>query len=86
MGWRSEIEVTTTVDLCDYDDDIMEQSPRLVKERCYFCESDKWYENFISEKKTKMSPLLVPIKDMREGVDRLNERGDAKFVEVAQWL
>jgi len=24
MGWRSEIEVTTTIDLCDYDDDIME--------------------------------------------------------------
>ena len=24
MGWGSEIEVTTTIDLCDYDDDIME--------------------------------------------------------------
>jgi hypothetical protein len=24
MGWRSEIEVTTTIDLCDYDDEIME--------------------------------------------------------------
>jgi hypothetical protein len=23
MGWRSEIEVTTTIDLCDYDDEIM---------------------------------------------------------------
>ena len=24
MGWRSEVEVTTTIDLCDYDDEIME--------------------------------------------------------------
>jgi hypothetical protein len=24
MGWRSEIEVTTTIDLCDYDDEIMD--------------------------------------------------------------
>ena len=24
MGWRSEIEVTTVIDLCDYDDDVME--------------------------------------------------------------
>lgn len=24
MGWRSEIEVTTTIDLCDYDDQVME--------------------------------------------------------------
>jgi hypothetical protein len=24
MGWRSEIEVTTTIDLCDYDDEVME--------------------------------------------------------------
>ncbi len=24
MGWRSEIEVTSTIDLCDYEDEIME--------------------------------------------------------------
>jgi len=24
MGWRNEIEVTTTIDLCDYDDEIMD--------------------------------------------------------------
>ena len=24
MGWRSEIEVTTTIDLCDYEDEIMD--------------------------------------------------------------
>jgi hypothetical protein len=24
MGWRNQIEVTTTIDLCDYDDEIME--------------------------------------------------------------
>lgn len=24
MGWRSEIEVTNVIDLCDYDDEIME--------------------------------------------------------------
>jgi hypothetical protein len=24
MGWRNQIEVTTTIDLCDYDDEIMD--------------------------------------------------------------
>lgn len=24
MGWRSEIEVTTVIDLCDYDDEVMD--------------------------------------------------------------
>lgn len=24
MGWRNQIEVTTTIDLCDYEDEIME--------------------------------------------------------------
>ena len=24
MGWRSEIEVTSTIDLCDYEDEIMD--------------------------------------------------------------